>query len=269
MVWKVFFVIAVLFVVLMNTFGYNSDYTGLSGLQYSIGIIFQVGIAFILGILYSLGWKQQLFSKKSTNIFISVFIISMILCPIASAFQAYPVIYAQVQNSVAAIIGSVIGSSIVAITLNLFLTPFYVGLYKYKKNFDTLSLVDKPYWKILALYIATALTGFVLSALTKYSHFNQYNLIDFFIITSCIYEIIFMIGFAWNIRIFNKLFWQITAIPYMLLTLVTPFFMSDAFNQDFNFKEILSNNPVSMLFTIMLSIVFFFVTYQYAYKEKK
>ena len=225
MVWKVFFVIAALLVVLMNTFGYNSDYTDTSGLQASIGIILQVSIAFILGIFYSLGWKQQLFSKKSTNIFMTIFIISMVLLSIASAFQAYPAIYAQVQNSVAAIIGSIIGSSIVAIILNLFLIPFYVGLYKYKKNFDTLSLVNKPYWKILALLFVTGLIGFVISALTKYSHFTKYNLIDFYVITSCIYEILFTIGFAWNIRIFNKLFWKVTAIPYMLLMYMTPFFI--------------------------------------------
>ena len=268
MVWKVFFVITTILVFLINLFGYNSDYSGISGLQYSVGLLIQFCIIFILGILYSLGWKQQLFSKKSTNIFMAIFIISMILFPIASALQAYPVIYTQVQNAVAAIIGSVIGSLIVAIIVNLFLIPFYIGLYKYKKFLDTLTVVNKPYWKMLALYIATALTGNVVSALTKYSHFSQYNLIDFYIIISCVYEIILIIGFAWNIRIFNKLFWQITAIPYVILTLVTPFFMSDAFNQDFHFKELLLNNPIAILFTIMLSIVFFFVIYQYAYKEK-
>lgn len=268
MVWKVFFVITTILVFLINLFGYNSDYSGISGLQYSVGLLIQFCIIFILGILYSLGWKQQLFSKKSTNIFMAIFISSMILFPIASALQTYPVIYTQVQNAVAAIIGSVIGSLIVAIIVNLFLIPFYIGLYKYKKFLDTLTVVNKPYWKMLALYIATALTGYVVSALTKYSHFSQYNLIDFYIIISCVYEIILIIGFAWNIRIFNKLFWQITAIPYVILTIVTPFFMSDTFNQDFHFKEILLNNPIAILFTIMLSIVFFFVIYQYAYKEK-
>ena len=46
--------------------------------------------------------------KDTRKISVIYFIISMILFPIASALQVYPVIYTQVQNAVAAIIGSVI-----------------------------------------------------------------------------------------------------------------------------------------------------------------
>ena len=128
--------------------------------------------------------------------------------------------------------------------------------------------MNKPYWKILALLFVTGLIGFVISALTKYSHFTKYNLIDFYVITSCIYEILFTIGFAWNIRIFNKLFWKVTAIPYMLLMYMTPFFISNTFNQDYHYKEIILGNPVSMIFAAILSIVSVYIVYKYAYKDE-
>ena len=44
-----------------------------------------------------------------------------------------------------------------------------------------------------------------------------YNIIDYCVIFSCFYEIMYFIGFAWNVRIFSHSFWQITAIPYIVL----------------------------------------------------
>ena len=192
----------------------------------------------------------------------------MLMFIIGSALQSYPVIYAQVQNSIAAVIASIIGSSVVTVIVNLFLIPFYVGLYKYKKNFDSLVQVEKPYWKIFSLYCIAMLAGYVMSSITKYSHFVSYNLFDYFAILSCIYEIMYIIGFAWNVRIFNKLFWQVTAIPYALLMCLTPFFISETFNQDFHIKEIIFSNPVSMALAVVLSIIYIYVIYMYAYKKE-
>ena len=282
MTWKILFVIATvlislvitaIIIFLMNIIGYNTDYFGISGLEYAI-LLLQVNIAFILGILYSLGWKQQLFSKKTTNIFLTIFVISMILSPIIFVFPAMyslwndPTDLTTKDTIFISIICSIIIAPIIALIVSLFLIPFYIGLYKYKKNFDALTLVNKPYRKILSLYCVPILAGFVITVLTKYSHFAQYNLIDFCAIASCVYEIIFMIGFAWDIRIYNKLFWQITSIPYVLLMLMTPFLISDTFNKDFHIKEILLNTPIAIVFSVILSVIFIFVIYKYAYKDE-
>lgn len=269
MIWKIFFVLTTLFVLLMNINGYNSDFSAISNLQYLVSLLINVGIAFTLGIFYSLGWKQQLFSKKAANIFLAMFILSIITFLVASVIQAYPIIYVQVKNSAAAIIGSVIGTLVVAVIVNILYIPFYVGVYKYKKNFDNLISVQKPYWKIFSLYCVTILTSFVLAATTKFAHFALYNLIDYFAIFSCIYEIIFLIGFSWNVRIFNKLFWQITAIPYVLLSIMTPFFISDTFNQDFHIKEIVISNIIPTIITILLYVVCIYIVYRYAYSKKE
>ncbi len=268
MVWKIFFIISVLVTFLMLLLGYSSDYTGISGLQYFGSLLYNVAIAFVLGLLYSLGWKQQLFSKKSANVFLTILIISMIFNSIVSAFQVYPIIYAQTQNNVIAMAATAIGVLFIVFIENLFLIPFYVGFYNYKKDFESLILVEKPYWRMFSMYCVTLLAAFFVFALTKYTHFTLYNFIDYYAILSCIYEIVFLIGYAWNVRIFNKLFWQITAIPYILLMLMTPFLKSETFNQDYHIKETLTNNPVSIVLTIILHIVFIYIIYQYAYKKE-
>jgi len=266
MIWKIFFAITAFFVLYVNVQGYNSDYITLSTMQNLACILFGINTVFVLGIMYSLGWKQQLFSKKSGNVFFALFITGILLFPVLCAIFAYPDIYAQVQqNSVAAIIGSVIGASILAVLVNIISIPLYVGQYKYKKNFDSLAVVEKPYWKLFSLYLIIVSISFVLAALTKYSHFSSYNFIDYFAIISCIYEIIFMIGFAWNVRIFNKLFWQITAILYSILVIITPFFISDVFNQDFHYKDIISGEPVLIILTIIQTGAYLYMVNKYAY----
>ena len=268
MVWRLFFVITVIIALLMYILALNTDYSSISSFQYFTGELAYVCIALILGVFYSLGWKQKLFSKKSINIFIAVFILSMILSIIDSTVQVYSVFYKQAQNSIQASIASIIASSVYAVIANLFLIPFYIGLYKYKKNFDSLVQVEKTYWKIFALYCIIMLAGCVVSSITKYTHFVLYNIFDYISILSCIYEIMFIIGFAWNVRIFSKLFWQVTAIPYVLLMCLIPFFISDTFNQDFRIKEIIFGNPISIAIVAVICIVFIYVIYMYAYKEK-
>ena len=267
MVWKVFFVIVIFILILLNILGYTSNYTAIPPLQYIISLFINICFAFVLGIFYSLGWKQQLLSKKITNIFIAIFIISMILYPIVSAIQAYPSIYAEIQNREIAIISSIIGTILLASIINILFVPFYIGLYKYKKNFDILSPINKPYWKLFSIYFTAILVSFTIAAFTKFNHFSSYNAIDFFIIFSGVYEILFMIGFAWDVKIFNRLFWQITAILYVILSAITPIYMSNIFNQDFHIKDFFSSNPFAIITSAALYIVYFYMLFNYAYKK--
>lgn len=268
MIWKFFFVVATLLLMLSGITEYNSDPIEFSNLEYLSGILIVVVIAFALGVFYSLGWKQQLFSKKSINIFTSLSVFSIIICSGVSAIPDYSSLY--IENPLAAKIETIIGIVAMSIVLNLFLTPLYIGVYKYKKSFDNLIPVQRPYWKLFSLLCVIELAGVVIYAPMMYVHFSSYNLFDYFVIFSCIYEIIFLIGYSWNINIFSKLFWKISAIPYALLLVVSPFMMSDTFNRDFQFKgSSFPANPVEVALIAVLSIAFLFVLYNYAYKEEK
>lgn len=266
MIWRLFFIITVLLKIISINNTKNIHFTEVSNLLYFLSVLQNVIIAFILGTFFSLGWKQRLFSKKSINIFLIIFIIYMPLLLMISSFQAYPDLCSVARNNTVALICTVFAVLFVTILLNLFFIPIYIGFHKYNKNFDSLTPVGKPYWKLFALYSIPIYACFFLLCLTKYSHFALYNFIDFGNIIFEIYGIILLIGFAWNIRIFNKLFWQITAIPYVLLILITPFFASDTFKQDWGCENYFSN-PVAMVFYIVLSAVFIYIIYRYAYKE--
>ena len=108
MVWKIFFVIFAILIMLMNIIGFNSNYSSFTSIQYLVSVLININISFILGIFYSLGWKQQIFSKKVTNILLTLLLLIMVLTTVISAYSAYPIVYAQVQNSTAAMLGSII-----------------------------------------------------------------------------------------------------------------------------------------------------------------
>jgi len=268
MIWRIFFIITAILLLLTYIPNYNGDYPNISSLLYSVNILTEISIAFILGIFYSLGWKKQLFSKKSICIFSAIFVFTMVMFAITLALELYPNIYTEIQSTIIAAISCSIVAFIMLAILNLLLIPFYIGLYKYHKNFDSLKLTNKPYWKLFALFNIVTLTSFFVSFLTKFANFSSYNFIDFFAGISCIYEIIYFIGFAWNVKIFNKLFWQITAAPYMLLLCMTPFFISYNFNQDFHYQDAILSNPISIIRTITIYAIYLFIVYQYAYSKK-
>lgn len=265
MVWKIFFVLTFLYTFLVSLFGYLKP-TALSSLEYILGLFVMVGIAFVSGVFYSLGWKQQIFSKKSINIFASVFFVGLLLFFVNSTMHVYPEVYNQVQNVTIAIISCAIACIIFAVIVNLLLIPLYIGLCKYNKNFDNLMSVEKPYGKLLSLYCVPVLASFVVAGLTKYSHYGAYNFFDFFSIFSCVYEILFLIGFSWGVKIFNKLFWQITVIPYTLLIIFSPFYKSNMFDQDFRIKEMLSD-PVLIISSVALNLVFIYILSKYAFSK--
>lgn len=269
MIWKIFFFLSTIFLMSANILLCNMDYPNTTSLQYSIAILQTFSMVFITCIFYSLGWKQKLFSKQATNLLITIFILSILAYLVNSALLIFPTLYSQTQNAIVSIIVSIFAMFIITVIISLFLIPFYIGLYKYKKHFDSLLAVDKPYWKMFSIYCIPVLLGFIISAITKYTHFNEYNLFDYCVIFSWIYEICFITGFSWNIKIFNNLFWKITMIPYVLLTISSPFLISDMFNQDYHFKEIIWDNPVSLIFTVVQAIALIYMVYKYAFSIKK
>ena len=268
MVWKIFFVITAFILLLFNVMGLTIDVSEMTTSEYLLGFLSVFVEVFVLGIFYSLGWKRQLFSKKTYNLFGILFLINMLVFLIEMGIGTYPDVYVEIQDGLLASIATVIGVIFVGAIFNIGLIPFYIGLVKYKKNFDNLISVEKPCWQLFAMICVISLLGFELSMLMQYANFASYNFIDMSLLVSSLYEILFLIGFAWNKKIFHKLFWQVTAIPYALITLAVPFFVSEAFIQDFPWINLLVTNKLMIVFAIVGTLLFFFILYQYAFKKE-
>ena len=267
MVWKVFFIITTIIIIILNMLGYSSSDCSMSNLEQVAGTLFSIAMTFILGIFYSLGWNQKLFSNKAKNIFTIFFIIGVISFIVSTSIYIFQELSMVEEAYSLVIIGAILGSLILTVFSNIFLIPFYYGLVKYNKVFSDSSIAQKPYWKLFSIFSVVSLFAFILFSLTKVSHFASYNLLDFVMLFSCIYEIIFLIAFAWDKEIFNKLFWKITFIPYVVSLFFIPKYNSELFNQDFNLQYIL-NNPAALVEVIIINILFVYVLYKYAFTKE-
>lgn len=268
MVWKVFFVITTILHLWLFMLGLFEEMPSLSYYECFVSILSPIGLTFLIGLFYSLGWKQKLFSTKVKNILTIVFVFCIIDFLVGSSLEAYQIFLEEQQSNEIAIIGGVINFVILAFIANVLLIPFYIGMHKYKKEDDNLTSVQKPYWKLLCFFIIPSLVGTIIFFATKFSHFASYNFLDYFVATSCIYEIIFMIGFAWDKNIFNKLFWKITFVPYIACLFMVPFFNSELFFQDFNCQFDL-DHPVIFAYGIIINILLVYMLYKYTFTKKE
>ena len=101
--------------------------------------------------------------------------------------------------------------------------------------------------------------------LLDFQNWKQYNIYDFLVIFSGVYDIAFIIGFAFNLQILNKMFWKITAIPYVVSSFVFPFLISDALKQ----KLMLDfTNVPTVICMLSAAIIVFYALYKYAFAKQ-
>lgn len=268
MFWKFLFVIAAILFFVLDTVAFNIPNSQISSLDSFAGIFLEVMLVIVFGIFYALGWKKQMFSLKVINKAIAVFGIGMFTYLAWMVFGTYKEVVVSLPNPTFAMIVSIVASLIILLITNLFFIPFYIGLCEYKKQIQDLTIVDKPYWKLFAFLCIPPLLAFVCAALLK-NNLLQYNWCDYFVIISGIYETLLLIAFAWNVKIFNKMFWQITAIPYIVLTCLTPFCMSEAFHNDFQIKELLTGDIVSLITSILIFIAYIYILFKYCFAKQE
>ena len=193
-------------------------------------ICFVVFLVLFLALFYALGWKKALFSKKAVNYILAGVILSIFLSLIDFGMGAYEgFLESQTEQASPVVVGVFITFFCVAIAfvvLNIFAIPFYVGIYKYKKNIETFNNISKPYGKILTGFSILSYIPFLIHVGLHYKSILLYNYVDYFAILSGIYEIFFLVGFSWDRKPVSDLFWKITCIPYLIGSALTYFYLS-------------------------------------------
>jgi len=269
MFWKICFVIYSLLFMLMISFGYSHPIlepnSNLASLSDTIQTLF---IVLFLALFFALGWKKALYSKKAVNYVLGGFILSIFLGLInfgTGAWEGF--LESQAETQLPLIAGIFIVVLCVAfgfICLNVLAIPFYIGIYKYKKNIETFDSISKPYWKILTGFSVLAYIPFLIFVGLHYKNIPMYNYVDYFAILSCIYEIFFLIGFSFDRKPKFALFWQITCVPYLIGSALTYFYLSPQFKADFPLLNF-SGNVVDITVEVIFYVLFAYVLYKYAF----
>ena len=269
MFWKVCSVIYSLLFLLMIIFGYSHPILEPSSNFMSLSDTVQtLFIVLFLALFFALGWKKALFSKKAANYVLGGFILSIFLGLInfgTGAWEGF--LEGQAETQLPLIAGIFIVALCVAfgfICLNVLAIPFYIGIYKYKKNIETFDSISKPYWKILTGFSVLAYIPFLIFVGLHYKNIPMYNYVDYFAILSCIYEIFFLIGFSFDRKPKFALFWQITCVPYLIGSALTYFYLSPQFKADFPLINSM-DNFVDIAFDVVVYVLFACMLYKYAF----
>lgn len=95
---------------------------------------------------------------------------------------------------------------------------------------------------------------------------NKMNLWDWIVMISVVVDVLFMVGYAYNIKFGKQTFWKIITIPYALLMTACVFLCSDNFmsiSQVYLIKE----SYVVMTVTIIMAVAYFYALYRYAFSK--
>lgn len=272
MIWKIFFILLALLFTFLQIGGLTSTMT-VSEFNIASGYVASLILLLILGYFFSLGWKKKLYSLKASNIIFTIIIAFVMFCIFEAVKVGLPSLVFQLKNSS---VGNPSDSSIYMTSLlALFLTAFIVysvlylpviiAYFKYKKHCSQMSEVQKPYWKIFLTCIAvvTVVNGGYLLFFTDKSYYNVWDYAAIFI---CIINSLFVIGYAYNIKIGKQIIWKIIALPCAVFSFASVFLNSEDFlrvSRTFLIKE----SYVSASVTIIITVAVLYALYRYAFTK--
>ena len=268
MIWKILFYISILFLFIINIFDYISQgQVKLSSeWSYIFGILIFLVSIFISGVLWGLSFKKKIFSEKDTNIVQIVFFSLIILFFVNSISSDIR------QINGMPLLDMIINVSVASFISLIFILPFlligYIAIKKYKKKLNDFGNVDKPYLKIgvwaFLIYFISHFTGvFIL----KSDHLLIYNIFDYLLELSYIYTGIFLIGYGFNKKIFNQLFWKISSFIYAPVLIFAPFMVSISYADDTILSQVQSLFSYNIL-SLSCALFFLYALYEYAFTNK-
>lgn len=271
MIWKIWFYISVLFLFAINIF----DFLSLSNVKldsewnYIFGLILFISFALLSGILYGLGWKKKIFSIKMISLIKKFFLLAL------GCFFVPPLIeeYHNLINTPDLLpIFVFINMVFVCLLLFLFVLPFillaFISLHKYKKYSEKFCEIGKPYLKfVTCAFLISFLSNFAGVVILKFNHLSVYNFWDYLSLGFLIYQSVFLIGYAFNKKILNKLFWRISGFIYVPCYVASYFLTSDIYKNDtliWQTSSLWSFNILSIVFFIF----FVYILYNYSFDNK-
>lgn len=96
--------------------------------------------------------------------------------------------------------------------------------------------------------------------------YSSLNIIDYLNGIWNIYTIAFLVLFFINKKIFHELFWKITSIIYLPLTVIV---LNDSYSRLKDLKELAQYPSTIILFIALLFLFLFKILYLYSFKENK
>ncbi len=267
MVWKIFFILFALLFAFLQINGITGTLQ-VTEVNLALGYILSVVYVFIGGYFFALGWRKKLFSLKANNIIFSGILLFILLTVFLAVYSAMPQLFIQSagQEDDSRFIGGIVTVSLFSLLLySIIYSPVITAFFKYKKYFSEMVEVKRPYWKLFLTYSSVVLiinTVYLLFALPL----NKINLWDWIVMVSVVVDVLFMVGYAYNVKFGKQTFWKIISIPYALLMTACVFLCSEDFmsiSQGYLIKE----SYVVMAGTIIMSVAYFYALYRYAFSK--
>lgn len=267
MVWKIFFILFALLFAFLQINGITVTLQ-VTEVNLALGYILSVVYVFIGGYFFALGWRKKLFSLKANNIIFSGILLFILLTVFLAVYSAMPQLFIQSagQEDDSRFIGGIVTVSLFSLLLySIIYSPVITAFFKYKKYFSEMVEVKRPYWKLFLTYSSVVLiinTVYLLFALPL----NKINLWDWIVMVSVVVDVLFMVGYAYNVKFGKQTFWKIISIPYALLMTACVFLCSEDFmsiSQGYLIKE----SYVVMAGTIIMSVAYFYALYRYAFSK--
>lgn len=267
MVWKIFFILFALLFAFLQINGITGTMQ-VTEVNLALGYILSVVYVFIAGYFFALGWRKKLFSLKANNIIFSGILLFILLTVFLAVYSAMPQLFIQSagQDNHSGFIGGIVTISLFSLLLySIIYSPVITAFFKYKKYFSEMAEVKKPYWKLFLTYSSVIL---ILDAVYMFfvMPINKMNFWDWIVMISVVVEVMFMVGYAYNIKFGKQTFWKIISIPYVLLTTACVFLCSDDF-MSISQRYLIKESYVSMTVSIIIKVAYFYALYRYAFSK--
>lgn len=270
MIWKILFIILALTFCFLNIGGISGGFV-LSEFSISLSYIFSCFAVLVLGLFFALGWKKKLFGRKFINfllVFTFLFFVVSVVISVMTGLNAVAIqVKSQFGNLDRAFYMSTISRLLVLSVLMyaVLYAPVLAGCFIYKRKYENFSEVAKPYWKIFLTYVA--LTGLIsLSSVLVLMDYDNVVCGDVVYLLFMFLKIIFSIGYAYDIRIGNQMFWKISGGPMIAVALAEPFMCSEMF-LNLTGQHILLDSYSGVIFEFIVNFVVFYALYRYAFKQ--
>lgn len=270
MIWKILFVIISLIFCFLNIGGISNGFV-LSEFSISLSYIFSIFVIAVLGLFYALGWKKKLFSNKFINLLIIFCILFFVFSVVMSVITGLNIMAVQVKSEFGTLDQAFYMSAIsrlLVLSLLIYLliySPVLSACIIYKKNCETFSGVNKPYWKVFLTYIAVQGLIYLSSCLVM----MDYGALVWGDIVCWVFmaaKVLFAIGYAYNLKIGTQIVWKILALPMLASALAVPFICSEAF-LSLTGQHILINSYSGVVCEFLINLAVFYALYRYAFKQ--
>ena len=269
-IWKIILFIQVCLVCFLNFGGLMSEYQ-IAESNVLINWLLTFSFIFVLGYFYSLAFNKCLYSLKVSNLVILFILLNSLLLFGYSFISTLPLVMAQTKIN----IGENVSDAFVKHISMLRTLLYYIGVYflinmpiviayfRYKKRFNNLDSINKPYLKLFLTYFSLmAVIDFIYLAI--FLDKSMLNSMDYLYLCCYLVVSLILILYAYNLKLGKQLIWKIVALPFAILIFSLFFFGSEHFMMLSRFA-LVTESFVALIAGAIVTALFAYVYYRFAF----